>query len=96
MAQAVSRWFLTAEARVRVRVIPCGIYGGPSGTGTSFSHSYLVFPLSVSFHLGCPCSYLICGLNSRHVCGRSSETQSYPMDMNSNCTLPLCLNIMFV
>jgi hypothetical protein len=68
MAQAVSRWFLTAETRVRVRVIPCGIYGGQSDTGTGFAHSYLVFPLSVSFH------HIICGMNSRHVGGRSSES----------------------
>jgi hypothetical protein len=28
---------LTAEARVRVRVGPCGIYGGQSGIWTGFS-----------------------------------------------------------
>jgi hypothetical protein len=49
MAQAVSRWPLTAESRVRVRVSPCGIYGGQRGTGTSFSPSSSV-PLSISFH----------------------------------------------
>jgi hypothetical protein len=37
MAQAVSRRLLTAEARVRSRVSPCGICGGQSGTGTGFS-----------------------------------------------------------
>jgi hypothetical protein len=30
MAQVVSRWPLTAEARVRARVNPCGICGGQS------------------------------------------------------------------
>jgi hypothetical protein len=44
MAQAVSRRPLTAEARVRYRVIPCGICGGQSGTGTDFSPITLVFP----------------------------------------------------
>jgi hypothetical protein len=44
MAQAVSRRPLTAEARVRSQVNPCGIYGGQSGTGTGFSPSTLVFP----------------------------------------------------
>jgi hypothetical protein len=39
MAQAVSRRPLTAEARVRSRVSPCGIYGGQSDTGTGFSPS---------------------------------------------------------
>ena len=32
MAQALSRRPLTAEARVRSRVSPCGICGGQSGT----------------------------------------------------------------
>jgi hypothetical protein len=36
MAQAVSRRPVTAEARVRTPVSPCGICGGQSGTGTGF------------------------------------------------------------
>jgi hypothetical protein len=40
MAQAVSRRPLTAEARV----IPCGICGGKSGTGTVVSPSSSAFP----------------------------------------------------
>jgi hypothetical protein len=49
MAQVVSRQPLTAEARFRVLVNPCGICGGQSGTGTGFSPSS-----SVS-----PCQYII-------------------------------------
>jgi hypothetical protein len=49
MAQAVSRWPLTAEARVRARVDPCGICGGQSGTGQVFS-KYFGFPCKISFH----------------------------------------------
>jgi hypothetical protein len=44
MAQAVSRQPLTAEARLRSRVGPCGICGGQSGSGTGFSRSTSVFP----------------------------------------------------
>jgi hypothetical protein len=44
MAQVVSRRPLTAEARVRAWVYPCGICGGQSGTGTGFSQSSSVFP----------------------------------------------------
>jgi hypothetical protein len=44
MSQAVSRRPLTAEARVRCRVGPCGICGGQSGTGTGFSLSTSDFP----------------------------------------------------
>ena len=43
MAQAVSRQPLTAEARVRSRVSPCGICGGQSGTGTGFPPRLLRF-----------------------------------------------------
>jgi hypothetical protein len=44
MAQAVSRWPLTAEARVRSQVSPCGICGGQSDPGTDFFLEYFGFP----------------------------------------------------
>jgi hypothetical protein len=44
MAQVVSRRPVTAEARVRARVNPCGICGGQSGTGTGFSPEFFGFP----------------------------------------------------
>jgi hypothetical protein len=48
MAQAVNRWPLTAEARVRAPVDPCGICSGQSGTGADFSPRYSVF--SCQYH----------------------------------------------
>jgi hypothetical protein len=44
MAQVVSRRPLTAMARVRARVNPCGICGRQSGTGTGLSPNSSVFP----------------------------------------------------
>jgi hypothetical protein len=49
MAQAVSRWPLTAEARDRARVDTCGICGGQSDTGVGFSPSSSVFPCQYHF-----------------------------------------------
>jgi hypothetical protein len=43
MVQVVSRRPLTAEARVRARVNPCGICDGQSGNGTGFSPISSVF-----------------------------------------------------
>jgi hypothetical protein len=57
MAQVVSRRPLTAEARVRARVNPCGICGGQSGTGTGSFPSPSVFPVNISFHRRSPNSY---------------------------------------
>jgi hypothetical protein len=49
IAQAVSRWFPTAAARVRARVWPSGICGGPSGAGAGFLR-YFDFPCQSSFY----------------------------------------------
>jgi hypothetical protein len=45
VAQAVSRWLLTAAARVRVRAA-CRFCGGKSGTGAGFLR-VLRFPLPI-------------------------------------------------
>jgi hypothetical protein len=44
--KANSRWFPTAEARVRAQVRSCGICGGQSGTGKGFLR-VLRFPLQI-------------------------------------------------
>jgi hypothetical protein len=68
MAQAVSRWPLTAEARVN----PCGICGGQSGTGQVFSE-----------YFGFPCKYIIPPLLHIHlsppheVCDCSDQAAHY-------------------
>jgi hypothetical protein len=83
MAKKVSRWLLNAETWVRARVSPCGIFGGLSATKTDFSPSSLVFPCRYHF-TGSLYSYIIQGVNNRPVGGRSSETQSHPIDMNNS------------
>jgi hypothetical protein len=46
LVQVVSRRPLTAEARVRPRLNPCGICDGQSGNGT-FLSEFFGFPLSI-------------------------------------------------
>jgi hypothetical protein len=68
IAQAVSRLPLTAEARIRARVSPCGL-----------AHVYLPYQyhstvaLLLTYQLG----------DDRSAGGRSSETSSHPIDINN-------------
>jgi hypothetical protein len=60
MAEAASRWPLSAEARVRARASPCGICGEQSDIGTGLCTSSSVFPcqyhftvaLHIMYHVG--------------------------------------------
>jgi hypothetical protein len=58
MAEANSRWPLTAEAKVRVRVNSYGTFSAQSGTGTGF-----ISPSSSVF----PCNYIIPPLLHTHL-----------------------------
>jgi hypothetical protein len=51
MAQAVSRWHLIAEARIRARSVPVGFVLDKLAVGQVF-HRLLRFLLSVLFHRG--------------------------------------------
>jgi hypothetical protein len=64
MPQAVSRWPLTAEARVRARVNLRGIYGGQSGTGTGFFPRVLRFFLSVYHSTVAVQTHIIWGMHN--------------------------------
>jgi hypothetical protein len=50
IAQDVNCRTLTAEARIRARVSPCGICGGQGGNGTGISASSSDSPCLSSFH----------------------------------------------
>jgi hypothetical protein len=66
VAQAVSRWFPTAAARVRIRAA-CGLCGGQSGTRVGFLR-VLRFPLPIIFII-----IITRGWHNRPIGGRSAE-----------------------
>jgi hypothetical protein len=91
MAQAVSRWPLTADAWVRAHVSSCWICGEQSGTGTRFLSKFFCFILSVAFHRGSPCSHIIWGMNSRPVGGCRSKHSLTPLTQTCSLTYHNCL-----
>jgi hypothetical protein len=46
IAQAISRLYLIADARLRSQVDPCGIFGGQSAIGTGFLLVFLLYPVT--------------------------------------------------
>jgi hypothetical protein len=48
------------------------------------SPEFFGFPLSIPFYSGSKYYYIVCGMNNSPVGGCSSETLSYPIDMNSS------------
>jgi hypothetical protein len=75
MDKVVSCWPVTMEAQVHVWVNPCEIFGRQNGTKTTFSSSYLLFRYQYHSTMAphFPYSYIIWGMNNRHVGGHSSE-----------------------
>jgi hypothetical protein len=82
MIQAVSRRPVSADALIPVRSVHVGSVVDKVALGQVFLR-VLLFPLSVSFHRGCPYSYITWGMNNRDVSGRSSETFPQTIDMNA-------------
>jgi hypothetical protein len=81
IAEAVSRWFPTAEARVQSRVWSSGICGGQSGAGAGFLR-VLRFPLPF-IPQTVPHSSIIRGWYNRPISGRRTKyTQSHPTPRN--------------
>jgi hypothetical protein len=82
-AQAASRWFPTAAARVRAQVRSCGICGEQSGTGAGFLR-VLQFPLTILIPPTAPhSSDIVRGWYNRPISGRRTEwTQSHPTPRN--------------
>jgi hypothetical protein len=77
MALVVSRRPLTAEARIRTRVNPCGICGGHSGTGTGFSPSSSVFPCQYHSTVAVQ-TYIIWGMRNMLTLSRHPRLGTIP------------------
>jgi hypothetical protein len=75
MAQAVNRWCVTAKARVRTPVTPCGMCRGNSSAETGFSPSFSAFScryhsamaLHVHYHLGDEIGPLVAAVQRHHL-----------------------------
>jgi hypothetical protein len=76
MARAVSPRPVTAEARVRVRVNPRGVYSGKKTLGQVFLRVLQFFSVNIISPCS-PYSYIIWGMNSMSVRGSSSETYEH-------------------
>jgi hypothetical protein len=83
MAQVVSRRPLSAEARVCAWSVHVECMVDKVAMGNTFLH-VLRLSLSISFHRFSPLSHIVCRMDNRAAGGRSSETQSHPIDMNNN------------
>jgi hypothetical protein len=90
IAQAVSRWLPTAEARVRIQVKSCGLCGEQSGNGAGFLRVHR-FPLPILIPPTAPhSSSIIRRWYNRPVSGRRTKwTQSHPTPRNLKKSVPL-------
>jgi hypothetical protein len=95
LTQAVNRRPLTAVARSRSLVSPCGICGGQSDTGKSLSSSSTVFTCQYHSTVA-PHSYIICWMNRPLVAAVQGHGQQHTFSEKAWIACCHAFNVGFV